>query len=270
MVDSRTYYNAYWSHGGFAPLGEPAYPTLASTFDRYVTSGSRCLDVGCGDGSKSGKLLSQCAASYIGVDVSETAVELAQGRGLDARLIADATDLMVADASIDIVVCTEVFEHLFATVETCAEILRVLRPGGVLIVTVPNVAHWRHRVDFALMGRWHPGGDHEAADAPWRDPHIRFFTPRTMARMLARCDFEVVECRGYGDAPIGARLPTTLRRRFGQGDPGLVSRVAYRLAPSVFGTGVLAVARRGMLMEATVQDVAAGSGAADRAVTRIW
>lgn len=244
MTDTRSYYTRYWSDEGYAPRGEPVYSTLAAAFAAHIGPGSRCLDVGCGDGSKSGDWLTRRGASYLGVDISDTAVELARARGLDVRLISDAGALGVDAESVDVVICTEVFEHLFDTVGASQEIFRVLRPGGKVIVTVPNVAHWRNRADFALLGRWHPGGDDHSAQAPWRDPHIRFFTPSTLAAMLGEAGFQLLECRAYGDAMVLARLPVIGPRFVVGRPPGPLSRFAYRRAPAVFGSSVLAVARK--------------------------
>ena len=50
---------------------------------------------------------------------------------------------------------SEVLEHLFQPQLAAAEILRVLKPGGVLITTVPNSVYWRRRIEVPL-GRWNP------------------------------------------------------------------------------------------------------------------
>ena len=55
------------------------------------------------------------------------------------------------------------------------EAARVLRSGGVLIASVPNVAFWRRRLDL-VCGRWNPEGDDLSVAEPWRDPHLRFLT----------------------------------------------------------------------------------------------
>ena len=100
-----------------------------------------------------------------------------------------------ADSSFDVVVCSEVLEHLLMPHLAAAQALRVLRDNGRMIVTVPNIAYWRDRVD-AVFGLWQPGGDDLGRAEPWRSPHIRFFTPASLRRMLLEVGFDRVDIAG--------------------------------------------------------------------------
>jgi methionine biosynthesis protein MetW len=240
-VKVHDYYERYWSADGFHPTGETT-PALARLFERWIPAGSHCLDVGCGDGRTSGLWLLDHGCSYQGVDVSESGVEEARALGLQARRIDDASSLPFEDGSFDVIVCVEVLEHLFAPLDAVREMARVLRPGGLLIVTVPNVAYWRRRVDMVLLGRWNPVGDDRAAREPWRDPHIRFFNPGSMRRMIAAA--------GLSSVVVGAHAGGVLRdvpwlsQRFRHGEASRLYRSLERVLPSLFGAGVFAVARR--------------------------
>jgi SAM-dependent methyltransferase len=174
VTDTKRYYETYWSPDGYNPLVTMSRD-LRELLTTRVASTDRCLDVGCGDGSHYADWLNQNATAYVGVDISENAVRRARERGLDARLIDDAASLPFEDKSFDVVTCFEVFEHLFQPSAAALEIARVLRPGGVLLASVPNVAYWRWRLDLFLLGRWNPAGDSQSVARPWRDPHIRFF-----------------------------------------------------------------------------------------------
>jgi SAM-dependent methyltransferase len=214
--------------------------TLRRVLDRYVRPGDRVIDVGCGDGSKGGWLSGR--ASYTGFDVSSAAVELARARALDAQVVDDASELPVADGSVDVALCAEVLEHLFDPFAAVLEMRRTLTARGVLVLTVPNIANWRSRLDFALLGRWHPGGDELSVAQPWRDPHIRFFTLAALGRMLREAGFDPIELRGLQDASVIVRLPLA-RRWLHDGGAGRPTRVLTRLAPSVFANQLYAVAR---------------------------
>jgi methionine biosynthesis protein MetW len=240
-VNARDYYDRYWSPDGFHPTGR-ATPELARLFEGWVPAGARCLDVGCGDGRTSGGWLLNRGCSYEGVDVSANAIEEARTLGLNAQRIDDASRLPFADASFDVVVCVEVLEHLFAPLDAVREMARVLRPGGLLIVTVPNVAYWRRRVDMVLLGRWNPVGDDRAVSEPWRDPHIRFFNPGSMRRMIATAGLSPIEVGGHSGGLF--RDVPWLSQRFRHSGASRPYRWLERALSSLFGASVHAVARQ--------------------------
>jgi methionine biosynthesis protein MetW len=238
MTDSYAgnYYDRYWRTEGW----ETRPPLkLLELFERHISDRDRCLDVGCGDGGTSGVWLNERTASYLGVDVSEAAVEMARGRGLEARRIADAGKLPFAADSFDVAVCIEVLEHLLEPQLAVSEIRRVLRPGGRLILTVPNVAHWRNRVD-SLLGRWNPRGDHLSAAEPWRDAHVRFFTIGSLTSLIEVCGLEVVERGGYAEHGFVHYVPG-LRRLARVSSARAVTRRAAEFHPRLLAGNVYLV-----------------------------
>jgi SAM-dependent methyltransferase len=124
--------------------------------------GTRVLDAGCGEG----------------VLVEEYAQRLAI-EGLDPNYGSDLvrtgslTGLPYADSTFDRALCLDVLEHLTFEEQprALAELFRVLNPGGVLLVSIPNLAHLQSRIHFLLQGRLirtaseykHPG-DRPATD----------------------------------------------------------------------------------------------------------
>jgi methionine biosynthesis protein MetW len=237
---ARGYYDSYWETEGWQ-LTLPA--ELRELLAEHVGADDRCLDVGCGDGQTTGVWLQEHAGSYVGVDVSESAVRMAAERGLDARLVDDAAELPFADESFELATGIEVLEHLFEPQKALAEVVRVLRPGGRLIITVPNAAHWRNRVDLAMLGRWNPRGDHLSATQPWRDPHIRFFTVDGVTRLIGRCGFEVLDRGGFVEHPLLHHVPgLRLLSRSKTASP--IGRKAARLMPRVLSTNAYVVGRK--------------------------
>ena len=98
------------------------------------------LDAGCGTGYGLEMLLAYGPESVKGVDLSEEAVADAGRRlGDQAELVrADVRDLPLEDGSFDVVVCFEVIEHVERQRDALDELKRVLRPGGVLLISSPN------------------------------------------------------------------------------------------------------------------------------------
>ncbi len=94
------------------------------------------LEVGCG----AGNVLEQVRGRRTGVDLSPFLLEKAQRRlrGRATLLEMDAGALTFEEASFDRVYCTEVLEHVLDPGKVVAELHRVLRPGGIAVISVPN------------------------------------------------------------------------------------------------------------------------------------
>ncbi len=239
----KSYYEQYWSSDGWlAEMPDDRFPDrLRNVLAQQVASGSRVLDAGCGDGGKYGGWLANLAGEYWGADISELALAAARRRGLQAVRVRDVSELPFTDGSFDVCVCIEVLEHLLFPLECGRELWRVLKPGGTLIATVPNTTYWRRRFDFAFLGRWHPLGNPSGALRPWEDAHLRFFTRKTLWRMLTAVGFET-EVIGVGGSLFGD-LPW-VARRFGTDVFSRPFRFLEVALPSLFGSNLAAIARK--------------------------
>lgn len=162
--------------------------TEASTADlvrKYSREGDRILDVGVG----LGRVLSEFPhLRRYGVDISLGYLAEAQAKGIETAY-ALVADLPYADATFDVVLCTDVLEHVFDLHASCANILRVLKPGGVLIVRVP------YREDLT-----------EYLSSPYKFVHLRNFDEPSL-RLLFGTIFaaEVVEVTKAGYVPSAIR-----------------------------------------------------------------
>lgn len=160
---------------------------LTVDFDRLdLQSGDRLLDMGCGGGRHAFAGLRR-GATVIAFDYSEG--ELKDVRGVVGAMLeadelppgtewgtvnGDALNLPFADGSFDVIVASEVLEHLWATEWAMSELVRVLRPGGRIAVTVPT--EMPERICWALDHNYHdvPGG------------HVRIFKRADLEARLVR------------------------------------------------------------------------------------
>jgi SAM-dependent methyltransferase len=109
---------------------------LRATLDRLpLAPAPRLLDAGCGSGRTLDELARYGRVS--GVDLSPEAVACARERGHDDVRVARVEELPFADATFDVVTCLDVIEHTPDDGVTLAELRRVTRPGGLLLLTVP-------------------------------------------------------------------------------------------------------------------------------------
>jgi len=111
---------------------------------RWV-KGKHVLDLACGEGYGSA-LLARHAEAVTGVDVSQQAIEHAKRVYAQLRnatfAVGSATKIPAADASFDVAISFETLEHIHQQEEFLAELDRVLRPGGVLLISCPNKAEY--------------------------------------------------------------------------------------------------------------------------------
>jgi SAM-dependent methyltransferase len=100
----------------------------------------RLLEVGGGDGWLSARIRDELGCEVTFVDQSERMVELARGRGLDAR-VGDVQALPFADASFDTAVAAWMLYHVADVDRGLGELARVLRPGGHLVANTNSSRH---------------------------------------------------------------------------------------------------------------------------------
>lgn len=121
-------------------------PEMVRLVDRIaqwtrLEHGQAVLDFGCYDGFIVGRLARRFGVRGIGVDLAPSALALAaegqQGTGCQF-VCSDGLGLPFASATFDVVVCSEILEHVPDLDGVLAEIARVLKPGGRLYATMPN------------------------------------------------------------------------------------------------------------------------------------
>jgi 2-polyprenyl-3-methyl-5-hydroxy-6-metoxy-1,4-benzoquinol methylase len=151
------------------------------------------LDVGCGNGYIASRL-SAMGHTVIGIDSSEDGINIARKAHPDVRfeLYSAYDDLRAITEAVDVVVSSEVIEHLFRPQLFLRNAFLILRPGGSVILTTPYHGYLKN-VALSLFDKWdkHFSVDHEGG-------HIKFFSEKTLARMLNDCGFENVMFHNAG------------------------------------------------------------------------
>jgi len=148
--------------------------------ERFVRSPGRILDVGCGNGRFLGYLIEKGWEGY-GVELAGKAAERAASIAGIRFKIGTLEDGDFPEGYFDAVSLWHVFEHLPAPRETLRIIHSILKPGGFLFVSMPNIRSWQGRL---FKGNW------LHLDPP---RHLVFFSPEDLRKNLAQAGFRL--CR---------------------------------------------------------------------------
>ena len=214
----------------YAAFGNGA---IAAHARRLLPAGGRVLDLGCASGGLLALLRPQ--AGYLaGLELSATA----------ARAAGEVGDLVVQGAledpglpfeagSFDVVVLADVLEHLPDPPAALRRACGWCRPGGHVLLSVPNVAHWRARLEL-LRGRW-PQEESGTFDAS----HLRWFTHASVAELLRGAGLRDAQLHAIVPALRNHPLPRRLAER---AEPAW--QALGRRAPELLGYQVIGIGRR--------------------------
>lgn len=161
--------------------------------------GSCVLDAGCGGGRHLSETYRYAGVNVVGIDMNKEDADKANrilnimhhehedGGGAKLVCTSDITRLPFADESFDIVICSEVLEHIPDLDQAIREIIRVLKPGKSLVVSVPR--YLPERICWALSEDYHneKGG------------HIRIFKKRQLISLLESAGTRCI-CTGRAHA----------------------------------------------------------------------
>jgi glycosyltransferase involved in cell wall biosynthesis/SAM-dependent methyltransferase len=155
---------------------------------RWATPG-RLLDVGCGGGHLMADAVER-GWRPLGTDLSREACVAARRVAVAPCVQADADALPFRDGALDAVTLVNVLDHTTRPLAAVREAARVLRPGGLLVVRVPNGGF--HAAWARVLGRLGPGVRWRGWDA-YPILHVFAFGPRALRRLVERAGFDVLE-----------------------------------------------------------------------------
>ena len=174
-----------------------------------IDEGSYVLDVGCHSGLFAAEATARKHATVVGLDTDEDALNVARTR-MSAALAVDIEQqgwtselINSGHGPFDRIIFGDVLEHTHEPEMILTEAKKLLRPGGRIIVSIPNVAHWRVRLGL-LRGKF------TYTESGILDrTHLRFYTLATGREMIERCGYRILtqDVAGYS-------LPHILIRSF--------------------------------------------------------
>jgi SAM-dependent methyltransferase len=154
------------------------YDEKIELIESLLPGKGRMLDFACAAGYFYERAIARGWDAH-GAELGEWCAEAARRRNLPNMHIGWLRDLKFPDGHFDVVNASQVFEHLPDPKADLAELMRILRPGGLLLADVPNyhtIPVWLNRDDFLL-------------NTP--PQHINYFTPKTLRRLIESAGFTV-------------------------------------------------------------------------------
>src|SRR6185503_5874977 len=187
-----------WQNGraGNGASGEKLTEVFVDLVKRIEGVRSIC-DLGCGNGHIAGRLNSH-GYQVTGIDASRSGIRIAQrsypsARFVEARLDQDIQQLGLPE--FDLVISSDVIEHLYRPSDLVAAAYSLLKPGGQVLLGTPYHGYLKN-LALAVTGRMdshfsvlHDGG------------HIKFFSVKTLSQLMIAHSFEGLSFTFYGRAP---------------------------------------------------------------------
>ncbi len=165
-------------------------------------SGLSILDVGCGTGVLGKYFRTHQQCRVYGIEINQEAYEIAKDN-LDevTRANVETMELHYETNQFDIVIMGDVLEHLVNPVTAIGKLMQVVKPGGKILITVPNVRHWKVVYRLVCKDEWRY--------MSWGIldyTHLRFFTKTSIVAMMKENGFQVANAEWVIQRPSKSNL----------------------------------------------------------------
>ena len=174
---------------------KPTLPVLDEKCKKilqYVGTGNDILDIGCLTGYLS-FFCKERGNQVIGIDFLKSAIRQAKSLGVDARYCnIEQDNIPVGSKTFDIIICSEVIEHLIDPICMFRRIKKILKPFGFVIISTPNIAYIQYRIE-ALLGKLPDYCEfrNKYPERPYNFQHKSLFTHKVLKETLEQAGFRV-------------------------------------------------------------------------------
>ncbi len=200
-MDLVAWYEAYW-----AAKDDKVDHSRLDLMLPYVQPGQRVFQLDGGPGMLAERMVKERKAEVVMTDLTREASQRARAKGLNAsQLYIAEEDIPWPDASFDVVVSDSAIEHHFDPARSFDELARILKPGGVFILCLPNIGHWKHR--WLLMRGKFP----YIPASPTDFTHLRFFTLTEIRQWLGERHIVIEHVDGSPSTWVRGLYPTWIR-----------------------------------------------------------
>jgi 2-polyprenyl-3-methyl-5-hydroxy-6-metoxy-1,4-benzoquinol methylase len=180
-----------------SPSVKPA--DYSFSFNKFVYNlvpeNTTVLDIGCWNGNLGKALISGKGCVVDGVDFSKEILKEALNNGYKKTYLMDLNKdpekIKSLQNKYDVIVCADILEHLIDPKSVLSSLGKKLKPNGIIVISLPNVAFLLNRINL-MLGKW------DYTEFGILDKtHVRFFTKKTLKELVIDADLEVVDEKPY-------------------------------------------------------------------------
>lgn len=200
---SDEFHNAYTKNNIYADKSRSG--RLAFIMQDLSLENKSVLDIGCGPGVQFGEYTKR--NSFTGIDISSDALELAAQNGYAVHLGDVSKELPFSDESFDVVVLTDILEHVVEPLELLKEAARVLKADGHAIISLPNHFFLSQRIAIMLGRGLVLAWENHQEFQDWNYFHLRFLRSTSVSSLTRSANFKlIVDYSGRFPAPLSGYL----------------------------------------------------------------
>lgn len=165
-------------------LEKELWPALNRILAEEYQGPKRLFEVGCGNGATA-HMLSRAGYDVVGIDPSESGIKVANKAYPDLMLkVGSAYDDPAAEYGVfPLVISLEVIEHCYSPFKYIQAVYRLLDDGGVAVISTPYHGYLKN-LAISVLGKW----DNHWRPL-WEHGHIKFFSEKTIGRLIRAAGF---------------------------------------------------------------------------------